>query len=83
MSEEEKPFEIDDSYEMPFGKYKGEYLGDVPASYLIWFYEQATAHRTQPLLYAYIKKNLKHLQTEAANRSVMPYCEEEDSWGDR
>lgn len=24
---------------MPFGKYKGEYLGDIPVSYLIWAYE--------------------------------------------
>jgi hypothetical protein len=23
-------------YVMPFGKYKGEFLGDIPKSYLIW-----------------------------------------------
>lgn len=24
---------------MPFGKHKGEFLGDIPLSYLIWVYE--------------------------------------------
>lgn len=27
-------------YRMPFGKYKGKYLVDLPESYLIWFQQQ-------------------------------------------
>lgn len=27
-------------YRMPFGKYKGRYLVDLPESYLIWFQQQ-------------------------------------------
>lgn len=29
----------DGYYTMPFGKYKGEYLEDIPTSYLIWVLE--------------------------------------------
>lgn len=27
-------------YRMPFGKYKGKYLVDLPESYLIWFHQK-------------------------------------------
>jgi|LSQX01.3.fsa_nt_gb hypothetical protein len=30
----------DDDHRMPFGKYSGQRLGDVPDSYWLWFLEQ-------------------------------------------
>jgi hypothetical protein len=70
--------EVDDSYILTFGKHKGESLGAVPASYLLWFYEQADSHKTRPLVYNYIKKNLKHLEKEAGEKKGMP--DMEDDW---
>lgn len=51
--------------EMTFGKHIGVKLGDVPASYLIWFFEQPNAKITQPALFAYIKHNIRHLIKDA------------------
>ena len=31
---------LNDDHEMPFGKYKGTRLGDVPDDYLNWFLKQ-------------------------------------------
>ena len=31
--------ELTDEYEMPFGKYKGTKMANVPASYLVYIYE--------------------------------------------
>ena len=31
---------IDDDYRMPFGKHKGECLGDIPVAYLDWLIGQ-------------------------------------------
>ena len=30
---------LDDNSPMPFGKYRGKKMIDVPASYLLWLYE--------------------------------------------
>ena len=40
---------------MPFGKYKGKKMIDVPATYLIWFWEYGNGW---PDVRAYIKDNL-------------------------
>jgi len=54
--------EITDSFIMPFGKYEGEKIGNVPASYLIYMYESK-------FLFGDVKKyvgdNLNVLQKEA------------------
>lgn len=55
-----------DDTKMPFGKYKGEKLKDVSASYLLWLYGQMeTQKQSQGPLFRYIKANLKVLEKEA------------------
>lgn len=46
---------MDDNSIMPFGKYKGEKLIDVPADYLLWLYEN---NKAKAELKAYIEDNL-------------------------
>ena len=45
-----------------FGKYKGEPLATIQASYLLWLYDQRPL--TDPRLEAYIQKNLSALKQE-------------------
>lgn len=49
---------------MDFGKHKGEKLGDVPAKYLLWCYEQSFIKKSKPRLYAYLVKNIKRIEKE-------------------
>lgn len=53
-----------DSDLMTWGKYKGEKLGNVPASYLLWFFEQPWAKEHKEL-FAYVESGFKHLVKEA------------------
>lgn len=46
---------MDDNSIMPFGKYKGNKMIDVPADYLLWLYEN---NKTKGGLKAYIEDNL-------------------------
>lgn len=46
---------------MPFGKYHGEKLANVPANYLIYLYDSKTAN---PELREYIEENLDVLRFE-------------------
>lgn len=48
-----------------FGKHKGRDLDEVPASYLLWMFEQKSFEITKPEIYAYIKRNLKAIQQDA------------------
>jgi uncharacterized protein (DUF3820 family) len=50
----------DDSV-MPFGKYKGEKMSNIPASYLLWLFENST---TKNEVYFYIKDNLDVIKAE-------------------
>lgn len=45
---------LTDSSLMPFGKYKGDKLIDIPASYLLWLYENDKAGAIK----SYIEENL-------------------------
>lgn len=54
---------VDDETEMPFGKHKGTPIGEVPASYLLWWFNENPQHNAA--LFAYIEKNLKTLEAEA------------------
>lgn len=46
---------LTDKDPMPWGKYKGDKLIDIPASYLLWIYEN---NKCSGDLKAYIKDNL-------------------------
>ena len=50
---------------MPFGKYKGTAMANVPADYLLWLYRNtAGAFRSYPEVKEYIRENLKVLEKE-------------------
>jgi len=49
---------LDDEDEMPYGVHQGEKMGDVPAEYLIWLYEN---NRCSGKVKAYIYENLDFL----------------------
>ena len=46
---------------MPFGKYKGEKMENVPASYLLWLRDQKVLHKQ---VGNYIEENLAVLTSE-------------------
>lgn len=54
-----------DRYVMPFGKHEGEYLGDVPASYLLWLYDQDWSAK-YPDVRRYVEAKQDELVKEAA-----------------
>jgi len=45
---------ISDSYIMPFGKYEGDKIGDVPAKYLLWCLQQDWMKDKYPKVYQYL-----------------------------
>jgi len=51
---------------MPFGVHKGKQLADVPASYLIWLYDNDKCFGE---LKSYIEENLKVLRAEIKEKS--------------
>jgi uncharacterized protein (DUF3820 family) len=59
---EEKPKEVfTDETPMPFGKYKGIKMANVPASYLLWLYDN---NKCYGALKDYIKDNIDVLNVE-------------------
>lgn len=59
-------FEYNDNTIMPFGKYKGYKLANVPASYLLWAFENLDLKEN---LKSYIKKNKDALDAEVKRAS--------------
>ena len=56
---------LEDTSPMPFGKFKGTPMQDVPASYLHWFFTTCLARNTQGLeVKDYIRKSLSALKLE-------------------
>jgi len=53
--------ELTDESLMPWGKYKGDKMINVPASYLVWLYENNKCDR---LVKEYIKDNYDVLMNE-------------------
>jgi uncharacterized protein (DUF3820 family) len=53
---------MDDSSKMPWGKYEGESMANVPSDYLIWLWDNG---RCSGEVKQYIKDNLDVLQEEA------------------
>lgn len=52
-----------DATVMPWGKHKGTKIGELPASYLLWLYEQ-TWIRDWPGLHLYLKAHENQLMAE-------------------
>jgi uncharacterized protein (DUF3820 family) len=52
---------LTDQSEMPFGKYKGEEMENVPASYLLWLRDSGCSHSG---VKNYIEENLAVLLSE-------------------
>jgi len=52
---------LSDTDKMPYGKYKGEDMADVPAAYLIWLYDN---NKCTKEVEAYVSENLDVLQKE-------------------
>ncbi|MCB0595440.1 MAG: DUF3820 family protein [Phaeodactylibacter sp.] len=52
---------LEDHSPMPYGKYQGKAMEDVPAGYLIWLYDNA---RASPAVARYVKDNMDVLQKE-------------------
>lgn len=50
---------------MPFGKYKGKPMSEVPASYFHWLWTNGKQHEVgRDSVADYIKENLDHLERE-------------------
>jgi hypothetical protein len=56
--------ELHDLSKMPFGKYRGQPMQDVPASYLHWLWSQGKEHDKQCPVAKYIRQNIPALQKE-------------------
>ena len=60
--------ELDDNSIMPFGKHKGEKMANVPASYLLWLYDDLQKsgvwHPDKEKLKTYIKDNMDVLKQQ-------------------
>ncbi len=56
---------LEDFSPMPYGKYQGKAMEDVPASYLIWLYDNG---RASPAVKKYIEDNMDVLQKEIKER---------------
>ena len=55
---------LEDTDLMPFGKYKGQPMQDVPASYLHWLWTNGKQSDRQCLVADYIRRNLNVLKKE-------------------
>ena len=59
---------IDDNYPFPFGKHRGMPIGNMPAAYLIWAYENIKD--LQPNIREYIKGVESVLRKEIAQQNA-------------
>ncbi len=55
---------------MPFGKHQGKRLEDVPASYLLWLWDDGWWQRTSEPLGAYLLEALGALQQDCRDYIV-------------
>lgn len=56
---------LTDNSPMPWGKYQGVQMANVPATYLIWLYENG---KCDPQVKAYVDDNLEVLKLEVKQR---------------
>jgi len=59
--------QLNDTDKMPFGKYKGEPMQDVPASYLHWLWSNGKEHDKLCQVADYIRRNKTALEQEYTN----------------
>ena len=57
---------MNDDTIMRFGAHNGKSLGEVPADYLMWFYNEENCPED---LKEYIEDNMKVLESESENRT--------------
>jgi hypothetical protein len=55
---------IEDTELMPFGKYKGKEMAEVPASYLMWFRDNVPVSSGNKPIHDYIDENIDVLIKE-------------------
>lgn len=61
---------LDDNGKMPYGKYAGQKMIDVPASYLLWMYDELCKMAPnkmsfqQKLVFDYVEMNYHALEKE-------------------
>jgi uncharacterized protein (DUF3820 family) len=55
---------VTDSTPIPFGKYKGKAMANIPAHYLLWLYNKGCFHEG---VRKYIQENLDGLNKEIQN----------------
>jgi len=56
---------LTDESEMPYGKYEGWLMKDVPASYLLWLNDNT---KTSPSVQAYIDDNWEGLEQDVEEK---------------
>ena len=71
-----EPDELNDRSPMPFGKYKGKPMEEVPDGYLLWLLEQEWLEEKYPSVNQYIKDVQKYLDNDNSRPS---WGEDEDS----
>ena len=59
--------QLNDTDKMPFGKYRGEPMQDVPASYLHWLWSNGKEHDNLCQVADYIRRNKTALEQEYTN----------------
>jgi len=57
---------LKDTDPMPFGEHKDKPMEEVPASYLLWLYDQGIKHNA---VRRYVEKNMNFLQQEEKQES--------------
>jgi uncharacterized protein (DUF3820 family) len=57
---------IDENYKIPYGAHKGKKMVDIPASYLIYIWEN---HKPFGYVKDYIKENLETLKMQVCNEN--------------
>ena len=56
---------MDDNSQMPFGKYAGQKMANVPASYLMWLHSNnIVSVKKWTRVYWYIQENMDAIQSE-------------------
>lgn len=56
---------MDDDSLMPFGQYKGRKMGDVPAAYLLYLWDDGVHAQTDRDIHKYIKECMSALLQDA------------------